>query len=269
MQIDSFSELIPEVNSMQLKDKVAVVTGGSRSIGKAIAQSLADKGALVAVNYAGNQAAADATVQELEAAGGKAFAVKGDIGSLADIEKLFAVLDVEFQKRTGSSAIDILVNNAGVIDFATVADSSEEVFDRVFAVNVKGTYFVTQQALKRMRDGGRILNISSSAARVPEPAYGAYSMSKGTIEVFTKTLAKELGPRNITVNALAPGWIETDLNRDFWKNNPEIPAGAARVTALGRTGTVSDVAGVATFLVSPEAGFLTGQIIEVSGGYHI
>ncbi len=254
---------------MKLKGKVALVTGSSRSIGKGIAQALAQEGALVAINYSSNQNAADATVKEIEAAGGQAFAVKGNIGSLQDIEKLFADMDTQLQERTGSNSIDILVNNAGVIEFGTVEISSEEAFDKVFSVNVKGTYFVTQQALKRMPNGGRIINTTSTAARITEPDYGIYSMSKGTIEVFTKTLAKELGSRNITVNAVSPGWIETDLNRDFWQKNPEVPAQAARMSALGRTGTVSDVAGVALFLASAEASFVTGQILEASGGYYL
>lgn len=254
---------------MKLKKKVALVTGSSRSIGKGIAQALAKEGALVVINYASNQNAAEATIKDIEDAGGQAFAVKGNIGSLQEIEQLFVDMDTQLQKRIGGNSLDILVNNAGVIEFGTVENSSEEAFDKVFSVNVKGTYFVTQQALKRMPNGGRIINTTSTAARITEPDYGIYSMSKGTIEVFTKTLAKELGSRNITVNAISPGWIETDLNRDFWQENPEVPAQAARMSALGRTGTVSDVADVAVFLASSEAGFVTGQVIEASGGYYL
>lgn len=254
---------------MKLKDKVALVTGSSRSIGKAIAIELASQGALVAINYARNRDAADNTVNKIIAAGGKAFAVKGNIGSLSGIDELYRQLDEQLCQHNRSERLDILVNNAGLIDFATVEDSSEETFDRVFAVNIKGTYFVTQKALERMNDGACIINISSSSARIVEPAYGAYCMSKGAVEVFTKTLAKELGKRNIRVNALSPGWIETDLNRDFWRENPEVPGEAIRMTALGRTGTVEDLAGVAAFLASPEAKFITGQIIEASGGYYL
>ena len=254
---------------MRLETKVALITGSSRSIGKGIAQALAKEGALVIINYASNQEAAEVTVKEIEANGGQAFAVKGNIGSLKDIEQLFVEIDTQLQERIGSNSLDILVNNAGVIEFGTVENSSEEAFDKVFSVNVKGTYFVTQQALKRMSNGGRIINTTSTAARITEPEYGIYSMSKGTIEVFTKTLAKELGSRNITVNAISPGWIETDLNRDFWRENPEIPAQAARMSALKRTGTVSDIASVAAFLASSEASFITGQIVEASGGYYL
>ena len=254
---------------MKLKGKVALVTGSSRSIGKGIAQAFAKEGALVAINYASNQNAATVTVNEIEVDGGQAFAVKGNIGSLKDIEQLFADMDSQLQERIGSNSLDILVNNAGVIEFGTVENSSEEAFDKVFSVNVKGTYFVTQQTLKRMPNGGRIINTTSTAARITEPEYGLYSMSKGTIEVFTKTLAKESGSSNITVNAISPGWIETDLNREFWQQNPEVPTQAARMTALGRTGTVSDLSNIAVFLASPEAGFITGQILEASGGYYL
>src|SRR5208282_2142338 len=190
---------------MRLDGKVAVVTGASRGIGRAIAVRLGQDGAAVVVNYSGNQKAALETVAAVEAAGGRAVAVQGDVGKVADIQRLFDAAFEHFGK------LDILVNNAGVMFNKPVADVTEEEFDQIFAVNVKGTFLACQQAAKRMADGGRIINFSSSTTAMMLPTYGTYVATKGAVEQMSHVLAKELGPRGITVNVVSPGPTDTEL----------------------------------------------------------
>ena len=187
---------------MSLKGKVAVVTGASRGIGRAIALRLARDGALVCVNYHSNAEAAQAVVAEIEAAGGEAFALQADVGSVEQLGRFFETLDAELVKRRGDRRFDILVNNAGVAVTGPTATATEPDFDRVFATNVKGPFFTTQHAIPRLRDGGRVVNLSSGLSRRPMPQYSAYSMTKAAIDTFTVSLAAELGNRVEVVNTI-------------------------------------------------------------------
>jgi NAD(P)-dependent dehydrogenase (short-subunit alcohol dehydrogenase family) len=250
---------------MSLKGKIAVVTGASRGIGRAIALRLAGDGAMVAVNYEKNAEAVAAVVQEIQAAGGEAFALPGDAGSLAGIRRFFQALDAELTKRQGGPALDILVNNAGIGRQGTVESTSEEVFDQLFAVNVKGPFFVAQQAIARLRDGGRVINLSSALSRHPIPDMAAYSMGKAAINLFTVILAAELGKRGITVNCIAPGLTVTDFTAHA-RRDARVVEHVSAHTALGRLGQPQDIAGVAAWLASEDAGWVTGQYIEASGG---
>ena len=188
-----------------LSGKVAIVTGSSRGIGRAVALRLARDGAAVVVNYAGGAAAAGEVVAEIEKAGGRALAVKADVSKVADVTRLFDEAIGRFGK------VDVLVNNAGLILYKLLADTTEEEFDRLFAVNVKGTYFACQQAAKRMADGGRVVNFSSSTTSLMLPTYSAYVGTKGAVEQITHVFAKEMGPRGITVNCVSPGPTDTEL----------------------------------------------------------
>ena len=224
---------------MSLEGKIAVVTGASRGIGRAIALRLARDGALVCVNYHSNAEAAQSLVQEIESAGGDAFALQADVGSVEQLGRFFEALDAELTARRGDRRFDILVNNAGVAVAGLTAKSTEADFDRVFATNVKGPFFSTQHAIPRLRDGGRVINISSGLSRRPMPQYTAYSMTKAAIDTFTLALAAELGPRGITVNTLAPGLTATDMNAEL-RANPNAERAFSSMTALGRIGSVED-----------------------------
>lgn len=248
-----------------LTDKVALVTGASRGIGRAIAEKLAADGALVAVHYGKNGTAAQEVVAAIEAAGGRAFAVGADLGEKGAAAKLFATLDKELTARTGSNKLDILVNNAGIAPFVSFADTTESVLDEIYTVNFKSLFFVTQEAVKRLRDGGRIVSTSTGAVRTPLPAVAAYSALKAPIDNLTKSLAVELGPRAITVNAVAPGVIDTDMAAAFSRSE-EGQAFAKSKQALKRIGQTEDVADVVGFLASLEARWVTGQTIEATGG---
>jgi NAD(P)-dependent dehydrogenase (short-subunit alcohol dehydrogenase family) len=250
---------------MTLNGKIAVITGASRGIGRAIALRLAKDGALVAVNYQKNTEAAATVVREVEAAGGEAFPVQADVGSVTGIRQFFDALDTELAKRRGSNQFDILVNNAGIGRQGTVETTSEEVFDELVAVNVKGPFFVTQHAIPRLRDGGRIINLSSALSKHPYPRMAAYSMGKAAINHFTLILAAELGNRGITVNAIGPGLTTTDFTAHA-RQDPQVVAAVSAHTALGRLGEAEDIAGVAAWLASDDAGWVTGQYIEASGG---
>jgi 3-oxoacyl-[acyl-carrier protein] reductase len=250
---------------MSLKGKVAVVTGASRGIGRGIAVRLARDGALVAINYHNNAEAAKEAVRAIESAGGEAFALQADVGSPDQIGRFFERLDAELQRRRGDRRFDILVNNAGVGGTGPLAATTEAEFDRVFATNVKGPFFVTQQALPRLRDGGRIINLSSVASRKPMPQFLAYCMTKAALDNFTEGLAAELGKRGITVNTLSPGVTATDMAAQFVEN-PQVVAGVSAITVLGRVGTVEDIADAASLLASDDARWVTGQYFEASGG---
>ncbi len=243
---------------MRLDGKVALVTGASRGIGRAIAMRLGHDGAAVVVNYSGNHSAARETVAAIEAASGRALAVQGDVGKVGDIQLLF---DATFDHFGG---LNILVNNAGVMFNKPVAEVTEEEYDRIFAVNVKGTFFACQQAAKRMSDGGRIINFSSSTTVMMLPTYGAYVATKGAVEQLTHILAKELGSRGITVNVISPGPTDTEL---FGQGKTEQDKQRfTQLAALGRLGQPEDIAAVVALLVSDDANWITGQNIRANGG---
>ncbi|QDV34612.1 SDR family NAD(P)-dependent oxidoreductase [Tautonia plasticadhaerens] len=250
---------------MGLEGKIAVVTGASRGIGRAIALRLARDGALVCVNYRSNAEAAHSAVAEVEAAGGEAFALPADVGSVEQLGRFFEALDAELDARRGDRGFDILVNNAGVADVVTVESGTEEAFDRVFATNVKGPFFAVRHALPRLRDGGRVINVSSNLSRNPMPLAMAYCMTKAALDNFTVGLAGELGRRGITVNTLAPGLTATDLNAAF-RDDPKVVEAYSAMTALGRVGKVEDIARAAAFLASDDSAWVTGQYLEASGG---
>jgi len=248
-----------------LKGKVALVTGASRGIGKAIALRLAREGATVAVHYALNELGAYETVAEIKRGGADGFIVGADLRTLDGVEKLFGDLDAELLRRTGSTGIDILVNNAGIAPQASLEDTDEALFDEIFSLNVKAPFFIVQKTLPRIRDHGRIINLSSCLTRFAYPVEAAYSLSKGAIDVLSLLLAKQLGPRGITVNALAPGVIDTDMNA-YMLGNPEGRAFAASLSVFNRVGMPTDVADIAAFLASPDSRWLTGQYVDATGG---
>lgn len=253
---------------MKLNGKVAVITGGSRGLGRATALRLAADGATVAVHYRADDEAAQSAVAQIREAGGRAVAVQGELGGTAGLDSFFANLDAALEAETGDTGFDILVVNAGVNVAATIADTTEAQFDTVFDLNVKGVFFLVQKALGRLRDGGRVITLSSGLSRFAYPQYIAYSASKGAIDVFTRVLAKELGPRGITVNAVAPGAIDTDMNKDFLAN-PGMREMLASIAALGRVGMPDDIGDVMSFLAGEDSRWVTGQRIEASGGAHL
>lgn len=251
---------------MSLHGKVALVTGGSRGIGRAIAQRLAKDGALVAVHYGHNAEAASRTVGEIEASGGAAFALQADLSSITQIEALYQTMDTDLTKRTQSNQFDILVNNAGMSATIPYAQMSAEEFDQLFAVNVRGPFFMVQAALSRLRDGGRIINISSTASQhAARPIVVAYGMSKAALDAFTVSLAADLGRRGITANTIGPGAIETEMNVGMLSKE-EARKAVISMTPLGRIGNVTDIANIAAFLASEEGGWVTGQYIAAAGG---
>ncbi|MCD0449080.1 SDR family oxidoreductase [Actinocorallia sp. API 0066] len=247
-----------------LEGKTALVTGGSRGIGRGIAERLAADGALVAVHYGSNQAAADETLAAIRNAGGTAFLVRTRLGEPGDAEALWAAFDEGVVEFTGTRGVDIVVNNAGVITYAPIGDTTDKEFDEAFAVNVRAPFFILQHGLFRLRDGGRIINISSATARMALPVTIAYSMTKGALNTLTHTLALELGRRGITVNAVEPGVIDTDIAS--WLADPQLRERAAALSAFGRIGAPADIADVVAFLASPDARWITGQTIDATGG---
>ena len=247
------------MDTQNLSGKIALVTGASRGIGRAIAQRLSRDGAAVVINYVSNADRAEDTAAEMKAAGGDAVALQADVSKLVDIQKLFDQTIEHFGR------LDILVNNAGIRISKNVADIDEAEYDRLFAINVKGTFFACQLAARRLSDGGRIINISSAVTRMMLPGYSIYSASKGAVDQITRSLAKELGGRHITVNAVSPGPVDTDLFRDG-KSDEQIQQ-MAQMTALGRIGEVEDIADTVAFLAADEARWITGQTIHVNGGY--
>ncbi|KAA2262581.1 SDR family oxidoreductase [Solihabitans fulvus] len=247
-----------------LAGKVALVTGASRGIGRAIAGRLAADGALVAVHYGSNEQAAKETVGAIEAEGGRAFAVPAELGVDGDVDTLVAGLTEGLTEHTGAARFDILVNNAATVSFSPLDALTEDEFDRIFAINTKAPLFLVKRTLPMLRDGGRIITISTLATRTAPPAVG-YVMSKGAIDVMSRTLAVELGGRGITVNAVAPGVVLTDVFAAL-REDPKAQAALAGSAALGRVGRPDDIADAVAILASEEARWITGQVIDVTGG---
>jgi 3-oxoacyl-[acyl-carrier protein] reductase len=240
--------------------KVALVTGGSRGIGAAISEALAASGHAVVINYASRAAEAEKLVLKIAGAGGRAIAVKGDIAEASSAQALFDAAEKAF------GGVDVLVANAGVLNgsLPKIAETTEEDFDRVFAINVKGVFNLMQQAAKRLRDGGRIVTLSSSVLGMNLPGYGVYAASKAAVETLSRFLAHELRGRQITVNTVAPGPVATELF--FAGKTEERVAQLAKIPPLERLGQPDDIARVVAFLASEAGGWVNGQLIRANGG---
>ena len=239
-----------------LDGKVAIVTGASRGIGRAVAERLGRDGAKVVVNYMQNAAKAQEVVEAVEASGSRAVAVQADIGKVEEVRRLFRTADERF------GGVDAVINNASISIFKPHTEVDEEEFDRVFGLVARGTFFALQEAAKRLRDGGRIVNISSGGTVTGGPMAGLYLGAKAAVEQFSLALAKELGPRGITVNAVLPGLTDTD----GMIMPPEAVEQAVSMTPLGRLGQPEDVAGVVAFLVGEDGRWMTGQLVRAGGG---
>jgi NAD(P)-dependent dehydrogenase (short-subunit alcohol dehydrogenase family) len=256
-----------EINMTQTKHStIALVTGGSRGLGKNMVLSLAERGVDVIFTYRSAEAEADAVVAEVERLGRKALKLHLDVGESATFAAFTERLSGALRLSFGRERFDYLINNAGMGLHAPFMETTEAQFDELMRVHLKGTFFLTQRLLPLMADGGRILNISSGLARVSFPGASAYAAMKGAVEVLTRYLAKELGPRKITVNTLAPGAIETDFGGGRVRDNPELNRAIAAQTALGRVGLPDDIGGAAWALLAPESGWINGQRVEASGG---
>ncbi|MGW4796891.1 SDR family oxidoreductase [Nonomuraea sp. NPDC004297] len=243
-----------------LHGKTALVTGASRGIGRAIARRLARDGARVAVHYGGSEQAAEETVAAIEADGGQAFRLRAELGMPGDADRLWAAFDAH------ADGLDILVNNAGILnDEPGIEHVTRQQFERIFAVNATAPFFVTQLALPRLRDGGRIVNVSTMLTRGSAmPRSISYAMSKGALDVLTSTLAKQLGPRAITVNTVAPGVIDTDMHQGRLVG--DALAWSSSLSPMGRLGTPEDVADAVAFLASGDSRWVTGHWLDASGG---
>jgi 3-oxoacyl-[acyl-carrier protein] reductase len=247
----------------RLTGKVAIVTGASKGIGAGIAKALATEGAAVAVNYASSREGADRVVAEITKAGGKAIAVQGDVSKAADVKRLVA----ETVKAFGG--LDVLVNNAGIYAFDPLENVTEAEFHRLFDTNVLGPLLVTREAVGHFGPGGgSVINVSSVASLSPVPNAAVYSATKGALDSLSRVLALELAPRRIRVNTIAPGGVETEGTHSVGVIGSDLHKQIVAATALGRFGQPSDIAGVAVFLASEESGWMTGERLTVSGGYH-
>jgi NAD(P)-dependent dehydrogenase (short-subunit alcohol dehydrogenase family) len=246
--------------------RIALVTGGSRGLGKDMALRLAEKGNDVIITYQSQKDAAEAVAEAIRQQGRKAAVLYLDMASTASLDPFVAALTETLQKVWQTSHFDFLVNNAGMGSTIMFPDVTEADFDLFMNVHFKGVYFLTQKCLSLLNDGGRIINISSGSTQHSVPGYSVYASMKGAVEVMSTYLAKELGPRRITVNVVAPGPIETDFNNAAIRSNPERKKILASTIALGRVGTAEDIGGVVAFLCSADAGWINGQRIEVAGG---
>ncbi len=243
----------------KLAGKVAVVTGASKGIGAGIARRLAAEGAAVVVNYASDREGADKVVADIVGADGRAVAVQGSVARSADVNRIFA------QAKSAFGTVDILVNNAGVYQFGGIEEVTEDEFRRQFDTNVLGLLLATKAAVAQFGpEGGSVINIGSAASRATSPGTAIYTATKEAVDVITRVLAKELGPRKIRVNSINPGMVETEGNADF--RGSDFEAQVVQRTALGRIGKVSDIAPVAVFLASDDSHWVTGETLVVSGG---
>ncbi|KVE88938.1 3-ketoacyl-ACP reductase [Burkholderia cepacia] len=243
---------------MTTRTSVAIVTGASRGIGAAISRRLVDDGLAVVVNYAGKAAEAEDLARDLADAGGQAIAVQADVGDPAAVARLFDAAEAAF------GGVDVLVNNAGIMKLAPLADSDDALFDTQVSVNLKGAFNTLREAARRLRNGGRIVNLSSSVVGLKPETYGVYTATKAAVEAMTGILSKELRGRSITVNAVAPGPTATDLFLNG--KSAELIERMSKMNPLERLGTPSDIANAISFLVGPDGGWINGQVLRSNGG---
>jgi NAD(P)-dependent dehydrogenase (short-subunit alcohol dehydrogenase family) len=254
---------------MNMKRKIALITGGSRGLGKNMALSIAKKGIDVMLTYNSKKEEALAVVAEIEKNGGKASALQLDTGDVKRFTVFFEQVKTILKNTFGADHFDFLINNAGIGIHCPFAETSEEDFDQLVNIQFKGVFFLSQKALPLINDGGRIINLSTGLARFTTPGYAAYASMKGAIETLTKYMAKELGARGIAVNVVAPGAIETDFGGGVVRDNEQLNKFLAGSTALGRVGLPDDIGGVVAFLCTEEARWINAQRIEASGGMNL
>ncbi len=252
-----------------MNNKIVLVTGGSRGLGKDICLSLAKKGLHVILTYNSKKEEADAVVKKIENIGQKAAAIQLNVGDVSSFNVFFKNIADTLQQTFEAAKIDFLVNNAGIGIYAPFSTTTEEQFDDLLNIQFKGVFFLSQKALGVMNDGGGIVNVSTGLTRFAYPGYAAYASMKGAIETLTKYQAKELGERKIRVNAVAPGAIETDFGGGSVRDNKDINAQIASITALGRVGLPDDIGSVVAFLCTDDARWINAQRIEISGGQMI
>jgi NAD(P)-dependent dehydrogenase (short-subunit alcohol dehydrogenase family) len=250
---------------MESTNKIALITGGSRGLGKNTAKHIASKGIDVIITYRSKKEEAEAVVAEIEESGQKAAALQLDTSDTKSFDSFFENLKALLNEKWSTDQFNFLINNAGIDRAAPFAQTTEENFDELFNVHFKGVFFLTQKALPFIADGGRIINLSTGLARFSTPGYIAYASMKGAIEVFTRYLAKELGSRGITANAVAPGITRTDFTQHAL-SHPGLEEMMNKSTALGRVGEPDDIGGVIAFLCTDDARWITAQRIEASGG---
>ena len=248
------------------RNKIALITGGSRGLGKNMALKIAKKGIDIIITYHTNKTAADEVVSEIEQLGQKAHALKLDTSKTTTFDKFFEELKYYLESETGNSKFDFLINNAGTGIYTPFTETKEEQLDDMFNIHFKGVYFLTQKALNFLNDEARIINISSGLARFSFPNSSAYASMKAAVEVFTRYLAKELAPRKIRANVVAPGAIATDFGGGENKTNEQKRTAVSNATALGRVGEPKDIGGIVAFLCTEDAEWINGQRIEASGG---
>jgi 3-oxoacyl-[acyl-carrier protein] reductase len=239
-------------------NKIAIVTGASRGIGAAVAERLASDGFTVVINYSGDTKSAEALARKIEGKGGRALTAKADVSDPNAVRSMFDAAEAAF------GGVDVLVNNAGIMKLATIADSDDALFDQQIAVNLKGTFNALREAAKRLRNGGRVVNFSTSVVGVKLESYGVYAATKAAVETLTAILSKELRGRSITVNAVAPGPTATDLFLNG--KSPELIERMAKMNPLERLGTPEDIASAVAFLVGPDGAWINGQVLRANGG---
>lgn len=249
--------------------KIALVTGGSRGLGKDMAFALAKKGIDVVLTYRTNKKEAEAVATEIIDTGRKAIVMPFDVADIKSFDSFVGQLVSALQKNWNTDTFDFLINNAGVGATIPIAQVTEEAFDNLLNIHLKGVYFLTQKSIPHMNDGGAIINISSGTTRFCVPGYSVYSSLKGAVEVFTKYVAKEYGNRGIRANIIAPGPVETDFNKAAIRSNPQMKSFLGSQTALGRVGQADDIGSVVAFLCTDDAKWINGQRIEVSGGINL
>jgi 3-oxoacyl-[acyl-carrier protein] reductase len=238
--------------------RVAIVTGASRGIGAAVAERLASDGLTVVVNYSGDVRSAEALTAKIERGGGRALPVKADVSNPKAVREMFDKAAATF------GGIDVLINNAGIMKLATIVDSDDALFDQQIAINLKGSFNTMREAAKRLRNGGRIVNFSTSVVGTKLETYGVYTATKSAVETMTAILSKELRGRNITVNAVAPGPVATELF--LTGKSQELIDRLARMNPMERLGTPQDIASTVAFLVGPDGGWINGQVLRANGG---